>query len=146
MSVCVCVCVCACVHACMRACMCGERESGSSLNLLVTNLEQNKDQTAHAESTHMGVNQHSKDVIQNQQQRHYLIMLKIYKIHPNHTSKQVCLYLYRAEKSWLVTYPVLLLPTTALYITSLTVTLTVGLQNAELMVVISQLSNGDFKK
>ena len=74
MSECVCMCVCmhACVHACTGACVerGRERESGSSLNFLVTNLKQNKAQTAHAEPTHKGVNQHSKDVTQNQQQRY----------------------------------------------------------------------------
>ena len=33
------------------------------------NLEQNEAQSAHAESTHKGVNQRSKDVTQAQQQR-----------------------------------------------------------------------------
>ena len=70
---CVCACVCdmrVCMHACMSVERGRERESGSSLNFLVTNLKQNKAQTAHAESTHKGVNQHSKDVTQNQQQRY----------------------------------------------------------------------------
>ena len=70
MHVCVYACMCACMHACVCVERGRERESGSSLNFLVTNLKQNKAQTAHAEPTHKGVNQHSKDVTQNQQQRY----------------------------------------------------------------------------
>ena len=77
-------------------------------------------------------NQHTRELISTQKMllktnnKDTRIMLTIYKIHPNHTRKAVCLYLCGAEKSWLMTYPVLLIPTTALYIMSLTVTLTVG--------------------